>query len=271
MHVFKAIGSMSPTPIRSGLRSARHSGAGSAIAGRSASLSYEIITDVRHALIEQRLKPGDVLGTEKDLAAQYDVSRIVARDALRTLQALGIAEIRMGKGGGARVAHGNAQLFAEALAIQLDLIGVTAGEIIDAQRAIETLAIELAAENATPHDIARLDRLLVDSRLALDDGAAFTRLSREFHLAITEASHNRVLVVQLISLQHVAWPTENRTLTTAVARRVLAVHVELAGLIAMRDGAGARRLMDEHVRMIRSRRVKERAEGSRSRPAVECC
>ena len=67
----------------------------------------------------------------------------------------------MGKGGGARIARGNPRLFAEALAVQLDLTGVSASEIMDAQRAIECLAAELAAENATEADIARL-RALID-------------------------------------------------------------------------------------------------------------
>ena len=102
------------------------------VPGRSASLSSQIVSDVREALFAKRLKPGDFLGTEKDLAARYGVSRIVARDALRTLEALGIAAIKMGKGGGARVARGNPRLFAEALAVQLDLTGVSAGEILDA-------------------------------------------------------------------------------------------------------------------------------------------
>src|SRR5947199_7280112 len=118
--------------------------------GRSASLSSQIIGDVRDALFAKKLKPGDVLGTENEIAARYGVSRIVARDALRTLEALGIAEIRMGKGGGARVARGNPRLFAEALAVQLDLPRLSAPEIMDAQRAIETLAAELAAQHATP-------------------------------------------------------------------------------------------------------------------------
>src|ERR1043165_8420109 len=108
--------------------------------GRSASLSSQIIGDVRDALFAKKLKPGDVLGTENEIAARYGVSRIVARDALRTLEALGLAEISMGKGGGARVARGNPRLFAEALAVQLDLTGVSTAEIMDAQRAIETLA-----------------------------------------------------------------------------------------------------------------------------------
>lgn len=227
------------------------------LAGRSASLSAQIVAEVRDALFTRRLKPGDFLGTEKDLAARFGVSRIVARDALRTLEALGIAEIRMGKGGGARVARGNPRLFAEALAVQLDLTGVTAAEVMDAQRATECMAAELAAENATAADHARLQRLLAEAEQATEDTDTFTALSRAFHLAIVEASHNRVLVVQFLSLQHVSWPTHNRTLTPAVARRVLAVHKELAALIEMRDAAGTRKLMDDHIRMIRARRVAE--------------
>jgi GntR family transcriptional regulator, transcriptional repressor for pyruvate dehydrogenase complex len=109
-------------------------------AGRSSSLSALIVSDVRQALFEKQLKPGDFLGTEKDLAARFGASRIVARDALRTLEALGIVEIRMGKGGGARIAKGNPRLFAEALAVQLELTGVGAAEVMDAQRAVEMLA-----------------------------------------------------------------------------------------------------------------------------------
>ena len=137
----------------------------------------------------------------------------------------------MGKGGGARVARGNPRLFAEALAVQLDLAGVSAAEVMDAQRAVEALAAESAAQHATPADHARLKRLLAEAESVIDDADAFTRSPREFHLAIAEASHNRVLVVQFISLNHVSWPAHNRTLTKEVAERVLAVHKELAGLI----------------------------------------
>jgi len=227
------------------------------LAGRAASLSSQIVASVRDDLFEKRLKPGDFLGTEKELAARYDVSRMAARDALRTLAALGIVEIKMGKGGGARIAPGNPRLFAEALAVQLDLTGVTAAEILDAQRAIECMAAELAALNANATDHARLRRLLADAEAVIGDNEAFTRTSLEFHLAVAEASHNRVLVTQFISLHHVSWPRRNRTLTTKVAKRVLEVHKELADLIEMRDAAGARALMDDHIKMIKARRVAE--------------
>lgn len=225
--------------------------------GRAASLSSQIVAEVRDAVFTRRLAPGDFLGTEKDLSGRFGVSRIVARDALRTLEALGIVEIRMGKGGGARIARGNPRLFAEALAVQLDLTGVSAAEIMDAQRAVETLAAELAAENATQTDIARLRQLLDDARAEMGDLDRFTRLSRDFHLAVAEASHNRVLVVQLISLEHVSWPSRNRTATRALAEHILDTHTKLADLIERGDRTGARALMDDHVRMIRDRRVSE--------------
>jgi GntR family transcriptional repressor for pyruvate dehydrogenase complex len=148
---------------------------------RSATLSNQIVAQVRELLFEKKLRPGDFLGTEMDLAERFGVSRIVARDALRTLEAQGIVEIKVGAGGGARIAQGNARLFAEALAVQLDLTGVSVSEIMDAQRAIECLAAELAAINATAEDHARLRELLAEAERQLDDVPAYTRASREFH------------------------------------------------------------------------------------------
>ena len=107
---------------------------------RAATLSGQIVDEVREALFEKRLKPGDFLGGEKDIAARSGVSRIVARDALRTLEALGIVEIKVGSGGGARIARGDLRRFAEALAVQLELAGTDVVEILDAQRAVECFA-----------------------------------------------------------------------------------------------------------------------------------
>ena len=97
-------------------------------------------------------------------------------------EALGIVEIKMGKGGGARIARGNPRLFAEALAVQLDLTGVSAAEIMDAQRAIECLAAELAAENATEADLARLKRYR-RRRAAIDDPSRYTQFGRAISIS----------------------------------------------------------------------------------------
>jgi GntR family transcriptional repressor for pyruvate dehydrogenase complex len=221
-------------------------------------LATGIVAAVRDALFEGRYRPGDFLGTEKDLAARHNVSRMAARDALRSLQAMGVVDIRRGIGGGARISRGNPQHFAEALAIQLELAGIGAEEIIVAQHAVECVAAELAASHASSDDIERLKALLERAEQAIDDHDLFTRLSLEFHLAVADASGNRVLHYQLVSLQHVSWPSRNRTLTHAVARHVLDAHRELLGLIAGRNAAGARKAMDAHIGMIGGRRLVEK-------------
>jgi GntR family transcriptional regulator, transcriptional repressor for pyruvate dehydrogenase complex len=234
---------------------------------RRGTLASRIVAEVRGAVFDKRLKAGEFLGTEKDLAARFGVSRMAARDAMRTLEGMGIVEIKMGGGGGARIARGNPRLFAEALSVQLDLAGVTPQEILDAQRSVECMAAELAAENATPSDNAQLKSLLAEAGSNLDDMDAFTRVSHRFHLAIAEASHNRALVFQLISLQHVSWPERNPTLTRDVAERVLDAHAKLAAAIGARDAAACRTLMAEHVGMIRARRLAEHKVAKESGPS----
>ncbi|OAI50448.1 hypothetical protein AYO46_10135 [Betaproteobacteria bacterium SCGC AG-212-J23] len=226
-------------------------------AGRSATLASRIVADVREALFERRYRPGDFLGTEKDVAARHGVSRMVARDALRTLEGLGIVDISRGAGGGARITRGNPQLFAEALAVQLELADIDREEILAAQGAVESLAAELAARHATNDEISFLKGLLVQAEGLLHDLDEFTRSSLQFHLGVAEASHNRVLHYQLVSLQHVSWPSRNRTLNRAVAKKILEAHRRLVALIEARDAGGARQFMEAHVGMIRERRVAE--------------
>ena len=240
-----------------------------------ATLSGRMAAMVRDALYEGRLKPGDTLGTEKDLAGAFGVSRMAARDAMKRLEAGGIVEIKVGAGGGARIARGNPQMLADALAVQLKLIGASVAEIMDAQRAIETMTAELAATHASEADYARLEALLADAEAKLGgDVDAYTRSSQAFHLAVAEAAHNKVLKVQLISLQHVAWPARNRTLTAEVAEHILALHREIYVLLRARDATGARELMSRHLRQIRARRVAEAGDvgaGEVAADAPICC
>jgi GntR family transcriptional repressor for pyruvate dehydrogenase complex len=67
-----------------------------------------------------------------------------------------------------------------------------------------------------------------------------------------------VILVQLLSLEHVSWPRRNVTATPKLAQHILEIHTKLTDLIELRDPSGARALMDDHVKMIRARRVAER-------------
>ena len=219
---------------------------------RANSVANQIVMQVREALFEGRFQPGDLLGSEKDLAAQFDVSRITVRDALRTLETMGIIEIRVGAGGGARIAQGNLEHYSDSLSIQFKLSGITEQEILDLQIAIEGAAVELAASKRNQADLDKLNKLLDEAEGLLDDQAAFTQSGQKFHLAIVEASGNRALVAQFKALRYVIWSKNARRAKREIALHALKIHKNLYQVIKKGEPDSARKLMVTHLESIRA-------------------
>src|SRR5919198_570539 len=78
-------------------------------------VSVEIVEQVKAAIREGRLAPGDQLPPERDLTQQLGVSRVSVRDALRMLEAHGLVEVRVGARGGAFVTAPAPRLVGEGL------------------------------------------------------------------------------------------------------------------------------------------------------------
>jgi DNA-binding FadR family transcriptional regulator len=228
---------------------------------RDGTLSWRIIRQIRAMLFAGELKSGERLGGEIELAGRYGVSRMAIRDALRSLEAAGIVEIRVGAKGGAYIAGGNPERFADALAIQLKLIGVTAAEIFDAQIAVEVISTELAAHNASANDLLTLREILRGQREHRQSKSHFTELSLRFHQMVVEASHNRALIAQFKALRFVLEPLYARRLTDEVAGKVIASNAALLARLEARDAEGARALMQRRLQIIRARQLAQIAEG----------
>src|SRR5256714_13491251 len=65
--------------------------------------SSAIAEQIRTAILSGRLKAGDRLSPERELAEQFGVSRVTVRDALRSLEAMGLIAVKVGARGGAFV------------------------------------------------------------------------------------------------------------------------------------------------------------------------
>ena len=224
---------------------------------RPASVSDGIVAQVRSGLFRGEMKPGDFLGSETELARKLGVSRVPVRDAFRTLQAMGIVEVRMGANGGAYIAGGDPSRFADALAVQFKLVGLSAEELFEAQIAVEGAAAELAAESATKADITELREALALLKNVVDDAAAFTEAGLKFHFRIVEASHNRALIAYARALVEVLYEAYAPQTTPELARRVLAKHARVLAFIEAKQGAKAREAMTAHLRQVRHRVLDE--------------
>jgi GntR family transcriptional regulator, transcriptional repressor for pyruvate dehydrogenase complex len=230
---------------------------------RPQSVSSRIVDQVRAALFRGELKPGDVLGSETDLARKFGVSRVPVRDAFKTLQALGIVEVKMGANGGARIAAGDPSRFADALAVQLKLVGISVEEMFDAQIAIEVMATELAAKRAGEADLARLRAILAELQLMSEESLTaagalrFTEIAMDFHAALVDAAHNRALSAQFKALRFVLEPIYGRRTSNAIAKRVIAADKAVLECVAAGNAEGACTLMRRRLQTIRAHQLFE--------------
>ncbi|MDF5756924.1 FCD domain-containing protein [Spongiactinospora sp. TRM90649] len=213
-------------------------------------MSEEVIEQIREAFFGG-LQPGDWLGTETELAERFGVSRITIRDAVRTLEARGIVDVKVGARGGLRIAEADQDRFIDALAVQLHLLGVTFTEVIEAQCAIEPLTASMAARQATDEQLRRVAATITAANEVIGDPAAFTERSLDFHIAVAEASGNRALHATLIAFTTVQKPKMAPRANERRARRVVKIHEEIYQAIADGDEERARTLMDDHVRSVR--------------------
>lgn len=217
---------------------------------RLARASDEIVKQFRKALFDGELHAGDSLGSEKQLALQFGVSRTTIRDALRTLEASGVIEIRTGVKGGVRVAHGNPLRFADILAMQLQLVGIERKDVIAAQLGLESVAAELAASKATPSDLADLRQLLSNSADLTKTGE-YRDIGYGFHEAVARASHNWAIITTLRAVHDLRRepPSNSPAQIPERATRLLEIHQGIYEAIAQGAGERASQLMREHLRV----------------------
>lgn len=216
---------------------------------QGARASGEIVEQIRKAFFGGMM-PGDRLGTETELAEQFGVSRITIRDAIRALEAQGIVTVRVGAGGGLRIAEGDPDRYADALSIQLHLMGITWAELTEAMRAVEPSMAGLAAQNASAADIARLRELIDQAGASVGDPARFTDLALDFHLAVAGAAGNRAIRAFLRSLRSAQHLKFEANTSPEVAERVTRMHGEILDAIAAGDSELATRRMNEHLALV---------------------
>ena len=224
------------------------------------SVSGGIVEQVRAALFRGELKPGDQLGSESDLARRFGVSRVPVRDAFKTLQALGIIEVRMGPNGGARIATGDASRFADALAVQLKLLGIDVEAMLEAQLALEVTATELAAKRATDDDLTALQEIMAELQAmakSLTPAAAkrFTGVAMQFHAALIDAAHNRALSAQFKALRLVLEPIYAQRTTDVIVKRVVATNRRILDAIETKDAERACSLVRRRLEIVRARQL----------------
>lgn len=153
----------------------------------------DIIVQIENAIHEGRLKVGDRLPPERELAEIFQVSRASVREALRVLEAFGVLSARRGTGAdsGSILSAQNESPLSGLLRLYASLLQMPLLDLLDVREALEMLTARRAAERAGPEDLERLGGI-IESMHNTGKPEEFLTLDTEFHVALARASGNSV-------------------------------------------------------------------------------
>ena len=161
-------------------------------------------------MILKKLKPGDKLPSERELAEMLQVSRSSIRDAIRGLELRGVVEPRQGAGTIVREASADSVVnpFAHALKRRREMVS----ELLDFRKMLEPPLAARAATHASADEISEMEEILQRQEAKLCHGDAAVGEDAEFHYAIALASGNSVVLKVLDIIMDLLRDTRERSL-----------------------------------------------------------
>ena len=216
---------------------------------KSTRIYEEIVRQVKLMIAEGRLKSGDQLPPERDLAEKFVVSRTSVREALRALESLGLVEIRPGEG--TFVREMSVEALVEPLALIMASQREAIGELFEARRLLEPAVAALAAIRATPEEIHEMERILEEQAKEIEAGRTGFAQDAQFHAAIGTAAHNRAITRIAHAVMDLLTQSREESLNTpGRPTRSHQDHRRILAAVKTRDEAGARQAMLGHIQAV---------------------
>lgn len=195
------------------------------------------------------LRPGDKVPTEHELAAAFQVSRPVVREALRGLSIMGIVESRQGSR--CYVTDLAPSRLLAPLQFVIPLDESNAGALFQARIVVEAELLRLGALNVGAKHAERLEALVVAGHQLVTDPVAFRVLDLEFHRLLMQLAGNPFLERIAQSLYELGMEYRRvASETPGVIARSAAEHAAIVDALKARDATAAAEAMRTHLASI---------------------
>jgi GntR family transcriptional regulator, transcriptional repressor for pyruvate dehydrogenase complex len=206
----------------------------------------EIVRQVRALISDGRLKSGDRLPPERDLAEQFRVSRTSVREALRALESRGLIEIQAGEG--AFVRDISVDALVEPLALVILPHREAVGELFEARRLLEPAIAALAARRATPEELGEMERVLDEQAREVALGRTGVAQDSAFHASLANSAHNRAISRIVNALMDLLTQSREESLQTpGRPERSHQDHRRILEALRRRDEVAAHRAVVDHL------------------------
>lgn len=206
-----------------------------------------VLEQIKNLIRSQNLKTGDRLPTERKLVEILGVSRPPIREALKTLEVMGLIETVQGSG--TYIKEPNFDFTDFPMEVLLNKEKEIINELIEAREIIETQIVTLAMKRMKDTDMARLekftqDRMSFEEMKRLEDSYNY-----DFEELLGEIAGNRVLLT-LQKAVHALWESSLKKIgfQPIPVGMINQEHMRILEAIRNRDGKSAKKAMVYHLR-----------------------
>jgi GntR family transcriptional repressor for pyruvate dehydrogenase complex len=217
---------------------------------KTSKVSENIVNQIRKAIFEGNLKPGDKLPSDKELMDNFGVSKGSLREALRSLEVLGLLKIRKGTLGGAFVTEVDTETAKEGFSNFFVFRDLSLKNLFDVRLILEAHIAECAASIISDDDLQRLKQILQETRDALRNDLPLDYRGKEvsFHLIIANATQNPLLIFLLDFVESLLLDAKGILNTGRdFSEKVLEAHERIYKALVARDASQAKNAIIQDI------------------------
>lgn len=207
-------------------------------------------------ILEGRLKRGDQIESDRELAKKLNVGRSTVREALKVLDVLGMIDIRLGQG--TYITSRETNFFSVPLSWSLFLDGTQVKSILQVRGALELRAVQLAAQCEDKNKLDKLTDIYYRMQKTFQESKDTDNLQHalqetlnadiEFHTCIAECSGNPIILSMLTTIRNFLKRVSGTGMVDAEQlQAVVEEHQKLYGAIISRNVDAATQTMTKHL------------------------
>ncbi len=215
--------------------------------------TYEAIIDsIKIDIMSGKIKPGQKLPPERELAKKHNVSRTSIREALRTLEILGV--IKSIQGSGNYITGDVEKSLIESMSIMFLLQQIDSLELYQIREALELKAAMLAVQNIDDEKIMKLEKIVAEMAQS-EHEATRTALDKQLHDTIVAASNN-LMMMQILNILSEVITQDIKLRRSEILsdsdniKRLQKIHEEMVYGLKQRDSQATYSAFSKHFELI---------------------
>jgi len=211
----------------------------------------DISSRIREYIVSGVLKPGDKLPSERELASQFQVGRMVLREALRILEQSGFIQIRQGSEGGAFVKQIDTTVATRSMEDLIRTGRITIQDLTEARLGLEKVIVDLAVERMDDQALALIAENIEESERKIERKERPKEENLHFHVLLARATGNSVYEILIHSLMHILGDIlKDFNPDTALLRKIAFYHRQIFSALKERDAAKAKEYLEAILRTV---------------------